>query len=104
MLAAGPVPALREPVGDAHGQAEETQTEAVHLGGDRDVGEDGALAAHQRRAALKVLHHVEDLLALRLPHHAPNVQQRGHVPLPIGSQGNENTGGEKGFVCVCVCL
>ena len=83
LAAGGAVAALRQPVGDAHGQAEEAQAEAVHLGRDGDVGEDGAVAAHQRGAALEVLHHVEDLLPLRLPHHAPHVEQRGHVPLPV---------------------
>jgi len=46
----------------------------VHLRGDGDVREEGAIPAHQGAAALKVFDDVEDLLALSLPHHPSYIQ------------------------------
>lgn len=81
--AVSPWTVLWEPVGDGHGQAQETQADAVHLRGDRDVRKEGVVTAHEGTSALKVSDDVEDLLALRLPHHPPNVQQGGDVLLPV---------------------
>lgn len=38
-----PWPVLREPVGHGHGEAQETQADAVHLRRDGDVGKESAL-------------------------------------------------------------
>lgn len=38
-------PGLWEPVGEGHGDADEAQVDAVHLGGDRDVWEEGVIPA-----------------------------------------------------------
>ena len=48
----------------------------MHLGGDGDLGEQGAVAgqSRQRIAVLDVLDDVEDLLTLRLPGHPSDVQ------------------------------
>lgn len=86
---------LWEPVGDGHGQAEETQADAVHLRGDGDVGKEGVVPAHEGIAAFKVFDNVEDLLALRLPHHPPNVQQGGDVLLPVGRKDTGRKGGRR---------
>lgn len=74
---------LWEPVGDGHGEAEETQADAVHLWRDGDVSKKGVVPAHEDTAAFKVFDDVEDLLALRLPHHPTYVQQGGDVLFPV---------------------
>lgn len=40
--------------------------------------------AHDGTAAFKVFDNVEDLLALRLPHHPTYIQQGGDMLLPVG--------------------
>ena len=102
---------LREPVGDAHGEAQEAQVETVHVRRDGDVGEEGVVPAHEGRAAAKVFDDVEDLLTLGLPHHAPHVQQGGDVLLPVGGEGGgverregRRTGGYRVFGCVFLGL
>lgn len=95
---------LREPVGDGHGEAEETQADAVHLRGDGDVGKEGVVPAHEGIAAFKVFDDVEDLLALRLPHHTPNVQQGGDMLLPVGRKDTGKEGGQTGVNGNWVCL
>lgn len=79
-----PRPVLREPVGDAHGEAQEPQADAVDLSGDGDLAEEGVVSTHGGAAAFKVFDNVEDLLPLGLPHHPAHVQQGGDVPLPLG--------------------
>lgn len=68
-------PGLWEPVGDGHGNTDEAQVDAMYLGGDRDVREEGMIPAWQGRAvaALKVSDHVQDLLALCLSYHPPHI-------------------------------
>lgn len=39
--------------------------------------------AHEVTTAFKVFDDVEDLLALRLPHHPPYVEQGGDMLLPV---------------------
>lgn len=56
----------------------------MHLGRDGDVGKEGVVPAHENAATFKVLDDVEDLLALRLPHHPAYVQQGGDMLLPVG--------------------
>lgn len=56
----------------------------MHLRRDGDVGKEGVVPAHENAVAFKVFDDVEDLLALRLPHHPANVQQGGDVLLPVG--------------------
>lgn len=58
----------------------------MHLGRDGDVGKEGVVPAHENAATFKVLDDVEDLLALRLPHHSTYVQQGGDMLLPVGSR------------------
>lgn len=90
-----PQAVLCEPVGDGHGEAEETKADAVHLRGDGDVGKEGVVPAHEGIAALKVFDDVEDLLALCLPHHPPYVQQGGDVLLPVGRKDTGRKGGRR---------
>lgn len=49
--------------------------------------------AHERISAFKVSDNVEDLLALRLPHHPTYVEQGGNVLLPAG---RKDTGRKRG--------
>lgn len=77
---------LREPVGDSHGEAEDTQADAVHFRGDGDVGKKGMVPTYRGGAALKVFDDVKDLLALRLPHHPTYVQQGGDMLFPVESK------------------
>lgn len=95
---------LWEPVGDCHGEAEDSQANAVHLRGNGNVWEEGAVPTHQRAAALKVFNDVEDLLALGLPHHPSYVQQGGDVLLPVGRKDEERKRGETGVNGNRVCL
>lgn len=86
---------LWEPVGDGHGEAEEAQADAVHLWGDGDVGKEGVVPAHEGAAAFKVFDDVEDLLALRLPHHPSYVEQGGDVLLPVWRKDTGRKGGRR---------
>lgn len=104
--AVSPRTVLWEPVGDGHGEAEETQADAVHFWGDGNVGKEGVVPAHEGTATFKVFDDVEDLLALCLPHHPSYVQQGGDVLLPVGRKDAGRKRGrlvlmEIGFVCVC---
>lgn len=56
----------------------------MHLRGDGDVRKEGVVPAHEGTAAFKVFDDVEDLLALRLPHHPTYIQQGGDMLLPVG--------------------
>lgn len=83
--AVAPRAVLGKPVWYGHDEAEETQADAVHLGCNGDVGKEGVVPAHENAATFKVFDDVEDLLALRLPHHSTNIQQGGDVLLPVGN-------------------
>lgn len=79
------------------GDAAQAHVQAVDLGGDRHLREEGAIpgqasqpaAAPTTIAALDVFDDVEDLLTLRLPSHPPDVQNGRHVLLPETQRGGE---------------
>lgn len=71
------------------GDAAQAHVQAVHLGGDRHLGEKGAVPRQPGQsssaaavAALDVFDDVEDLLTFRLSRHPPDVQNGRHVLLP----------------------
>lgn len=72
------------------GDAAQAHVQAVDLGGDRHLGEEGAVPGQPDQssataaavAALDVFDDVEDLLTLRLPSHPSDVQDGWHVLLP----------------------
>lgn len=68
----------------------------MHLGRDGDVGKEGVVPAHENAATFKVFDNVEDLLALRLPHHPTYVQQGGDMLLPVGRRGCREEEAHKG--------
>lgn len=87
--AVSPRAVLWEPVCYGHDEAEETQADTVHLGCNGDVRKEGVVPTHENAATFKVFDDVEDLLALRLPHHPTNVQQGGDMLLPVGKSGTK---------------
>lgn len=82
-LVVSPRTMLREPVGYCHGETEQTQTDTVHLWSDGNVSKECTIPAHGSAAAFKVFDNVEDLLALCLSHHPPNIQQSGNMLFPV---------------------
>lgn len=82
--------------GGGEGDTAQAQVQAVHLGCDGHLGEEGAVAGQPRQGVtvLNVLHDVQDLLALRLPSHPADVQDGRHMFLPA------NRGGERGLSLV----